>query len=273
MKKRILLIGDTIIDRYHYLDPVGLSLESPTLKCNKISSYDEYGGAANVARMLQNLNCDVHFFTSIDSSSLVDLQKDINCSVFQASNVSQTKERFFITKGETYKYLQINDCKKVSNANLSLDPKEYDAIVISDYRLGIVQKDILKSLPKDKTICQMQISDSNDTLEKFKGFHVIVGNKDEIPKEKIEKLSHDLNIKVCVSTNEDKEVTAFEKDQGIVNILPEKINNVKNYHGAGDAFFAGFCSFYDFNIKNIIDSVIAGNRAAKNYLLRQQNVK
>lgn len=272
MKKSILLIGDTIIDRYHYLKPVGLSLESPTLKCNKLSVRNEYGGAANVAKMLSSLGCQVDFFTSIATESLEDLQSYTNCKIIQAADVSQLKERFYITKVETYKYLQVNDCNIISDISFSLDTTAYDMIVVSDYRLGILQKNVLDSLPKDKTICQMQISDSKETLEKFVGFHAVVGNNEEIPQEEIKEISKSLKLKTCVSTNGDKDVAYFYDGRQSTS-SPQKISNVKDYHGAGDAFYAGFCAAYDFSPNGVKAAVISGISAAQTYLLRMSNVK
>lgn len=272
MKKSVLLIGDTIIDRYHYLKPVGLSLESPTLKCNKLSSKDEFGGAANVARMMSSLGCNVDFYTSVSDGSLQDLQKDTGCNILQASNVSQIKERFYITKVETYKYLQINDCNPAANASFSIDTSTYDMIVVSDYRLGVVHDSVLAVLPKDKTICQMQISDSKDTLEKFVGFHAFVGNNQEVPQNRIKEFSESMQLKTCISTNEDKEVVFFY-DGKISRVLPFNVKNVKDYHGAGDAFYAGFCAAYNFSCDDISFAVCEGNIAARDYLLRQSNVE
>lgn len=272
MKKSILLIGDTIIDRYHYLQPVGLSLESPTLKCNKISVKDEYGGAANVAKMLSSLGCQVDFFTSIATESLEDLKSYTNCKIIQAAKVSQLKERFYITKVETYKYLQVNDCNVVDDVSFSLDSDVYDMIVVSDYRLGVLQKKVLDSLPKERTICQMQISDSKETLEKFMGFHAIIGNNEEIPQSLIKETVASLQLKICVSTNGDKDVVYFHDGHTSAS-SPKKISNLKDYHGAGDAFYAGFCAAYDFLPSAVEVAIVSGISAAQTYLLRTSNVK
>jgi len=272
MKKSILLIGDTIVDRYHYLEATGLSLESPTLKCNKISTRDEYGGAANVAKILSSLGCCVDFFTSINSQEIKNLENKIECNIIQAAEYSQLKERFYVTKTETYKYLQINDCCVIKPIKLSVDTRKYDMIVISDYRLGIIQKDILDCLPKEKTICQMQISDSKEGFEKFFGFHSIIGNNHEIPQNKIQDVSNSLRLKVCISTNQEKDVAVFY-DGRTTFVTPTLINDVKDYHGAGDAFYAGFCASYDFSTAKILSSIDSAMTSATTYLTRKHNVK
>ncbi len=191
MKKSILLIGDTIIDKYVYLSPVGFSLETPTVKCQKIKERKEYGGAANVARKLTQLGCEVDFITSLSLKEKNILESINNLNVICVAEEDQIKERFYLTKNKTYKYLQINDCREITTSTPNLDIEKYDTIIISDYRLGVASEHILSLLPKNKTICQMQISDSNAKIEKYQGFHCFVGNEDEVPKLKIEKIRNE----------------------------------------------------------------------------------
>ena len=74
--KKVLLIGDTIIDRNVYLEAVGLSLESPTMKANYIDDSISFGGAANVAKHLSYMCEQVCFVTSLVSNNYVDLFKN-----------------------------------------------------------------------------------------------------------------------------------------------------------------------------------------------------
>jgi bifunctional ADP-heptose synthase (sugar kinase/adenylyltransferase) len=272
MKKSVLLIGDTIIDKYVFLRPMGFSLETPTIKCQKISERKEYGGAANVARKLVELGCDVDFITSISSKEKSCLELTHGLRVIRIDVIDQIKERYYLTKNETYKYLQVNDCKEITLARTSIeiDVKKYDAFAVSDYRLGVVSNEILRQLPKSRTICQMQTSDSHSKIDKYHDFHCFIGNEDETPKSNLKQIRTENNFDVCISTGGSKEIVAVTANKRFVH-KPAKLKNVRDYHGAGDAFFAGFCSLYDG--KNIQDSIEFGDKIARDYLIRRENVE
>ena len=52
---------------------------------------------------------------------------------------------------------------------------------------------------------------------------------------------------------------------------PKKLKKIRDYHGAGDSFFAGFCSIYDgINLQNAIEF---GDTVARDYLTRRENVE
>ena len=67
--KKILIVGDTIVDRNIYLEAIGLSLESPTLKTSLIKEDIKFGGAANVAKYASLLGAEVTFITSLNDKN------------------------------------------------------------------------------------------------------------------------------------------------------------------------------------------------------------
>ena len=52
--------------------------------------------------------------------------------------------------------------------------------------------------------------------------------------------------------------------------LPKKLEAVNDYHGAGDAFFAGFCTKYQNN--NLKTAISFGATNAHAFLTRSENV-
>jgi bifunctional ADP-heptose synthase (sugar kinase/adenylyltransferase) len=271
MKKSALLIGDTIVDKYNYLKPTGLSLETPTVKAEPISFRQEFGGAANVAACLSKLGCKVDFVTSISKEDFNDLQDATGTSLKSVFSRTQVKERFYLVRGETYKYLQINRCNVIPEVDISdINFDDYDIVIVSDYRLGVMSERVINQLPKRKTIVQMQVSDSNENFAKYSGFHCIVGNSSEIPHDTISMFMKVNNIQCCVSTA-GKDCVIGVSNNREVSVAPKQIKNVKDYHGAGDAFYAGFCSQYDTSMQNLKDSIEVGIEAAKRFLTRDEN--
>ena len=62
-KKRVLVIGDSILDSDVYTEPFGWSLETPTPKLRYRSSDVTYGGAANVVKNILELGARCSFIT------------------------------------------------------------------------------------------------------------------------------------------------------------------------------------------------------------------
>ena len=62
-RKKIFVIGDLIIDEYITGKAVGLSLESPTIKCEHTCTKKSPGGSGNVVMNLVALECDVGYMT------------------------------------------------------------------------------------------------------------------------------------------------------------------------------------------------------------------
>jgi bifunctional ADP-heptose synthase (sugar kinase/adenylyltransferase) len=235
--KRILVIGDTIIDRDIFLDAVGLSLESPTLKTNYLGEHLSLGGAANVAKILGLFGCDCTFVTALSNDGLVkSLSEDFRVSVIPITNKRDTvKTRYWIHRGdERYKYLQINDCDNKEHHQYLDFGNNYDVILVSDYRCGVVTQsivsDVLK-LPGTKIICS-QMSDRGSNMDKFDGFDVAIMNERE---HNACKISFPLSI-VTLGSKGSKTIYG----NGIT-VLHEGVKvNTNNTIGAGDAFCAAY---------------------------------
>ena len=152
MAKKVLVIGDTILDETINASAVGLSLESPTLKVSHESTSIDLGGAGNVAKNLVNLGCDVTFLTSEISIS----KKRVIC----LSGKPHKKTRVWIRHGDSkYKYLQINHDETTRGETdfdvISLIDQNYDALVISDYRKGTLSPSLIQSLIKHKNFSEV----------------------------------------------------------------------------------------------------------------------
>ena len=109
-KKRILIIGDTIIDHNVYLEAVGLSLESPTIKTTFNKESFNFGGASNVARYAAKFGAQVTFITSLTKMMAQQYILENQVELLNViSNFDTVKTRNYIHKGDNqYNYLQIN---------------------------------------------------------------------------------------------------------------------------------------------------------------------
>lgn len=245
--KNILLIGDTIIDEDHFIDVVGLSLESPTLKGNLNSIKIKVGGAANVASHLTILGCNVTFVTAIKREYLLK-DKCINL-INVVKDRDNIKSRYWIQKsGCVYKYLQINDCEKNElkfDFNLSEDLK-YDLVAVSDYRCGLLNLDLIHQIEiqKIKKIAASQKSDKQPNYDFYSLFDVLVVNEDEY--RSLDQTNKKPN-KIIVTLGKDGAKKIFDDKE--INYKPY-FSVVKNTIGAGDAFYAAYLATESVDFAN-----------------------
>lgn len=246
---KLLIIGDSIIDKNVYVDAIGLSLESPTLKSNFRYEQSSFGGAASVAILASKFGADVTFVSSMSEEyRLIFSYQHPEIKLKLLSDAKNIKSRFYVSRGDNeYKYLQINDVNRNElNTKLNFDLSKYSKIAISDYRCGLINSDIVKTILHSHavTFAASQESDLGSNLNDYKEFDFIVCNKKE---------SKSLNRTHNVVVTKGKKGASFN---GVCyaakNIDDQK---VKTTIGAGDCFYASY--LVDNNIK------LANERASK----------
>ena len=201
--KNVLIIGDVILDVWTYARAIGLSLETPTLKAQLLEKKHTFGGTGNVVNNLYELGADIDFFTLLGEDEYTKTYESIkgvelHCLI-EEDRKNTVKERFWIERGgSNYKHLQINvidnqAIKKESINEMIMDievmlgVKNFDVIMLIDYRHGLFTKDFLDKLMPVLTdteipiVISSQISDYGRGLVSnhinFKGADLIVMNK------------------------------------------------------------------------------------------------
>ena len=201
--KSVLIIGDVSLDVWTYARAIGLSLETPTLKAQLSKKKHTFGGTGNVVNNLYELGADIDFFTLLGEDEYTKTYESIkgvelHCLI-EEDRKNTVKERFWIARGgSNYKHLQINvidnqAIKKESINEMIMDievmlgVKNFDVIMLIDYRHGLFTKDFLDKLMPVLTdteipiVISSQISDYGRGLVSnhinFKGADLIVMNK------------------------------------------------------------------------------------------------
>jgi D-beta-D-heptose 7-phosphate kinase/D-beta-D-heptose 1-phosphate adenosyltransferase len=259
MAKKILIIGDTILDETVDTTAIGLSLETPTLKVSHDSTTVDLGGAANVAKNLVNLGCDVTFVTS----GVVDVT---GANVISLSGSPHKKTRVWVSRGDgNYKYLQINQ-KETARVETDVEvmqllDQEHDTLVISDYSKGTLTPSLIRLLIKytnfSEIISMAQISDKEYDYSIFNGSNFLVLNEREW-----ENQAANLTGISCVVTRGENGAL-FISDDNYFEEAGVKVDAVDTT-GAGDCFVAAFCAA-DGDVRDRIKA--ANEYAAKSTLV------
>ena len=263
--KKILVIGDIMLDKYIWGEVSRVSPEAPVqvVKVNK-ESYAP-GGAANVANNVAALNGTVYMIGMVgnDEASKI-LVSELKNRKINTDGIIEDMHKPTIQKvrviGKGQQLLRF-DYEKDGYLDKGMEKKIFDfvvkriqnidAIIISDYAKGVMTKNLTEQLirlanEKKKSIII-------DPKPKHKDFYrnstLITPNNDEIcemlniaeeNEESImkagKKLLEDLNAHLIITRGE-KGMTIFEKNGKITNI-PTKAKEVYDIIGAGDTVVA-----------------------------------
>lgn len=226
--KKVLVVGETIIDQYNFAECIGKSGKEPHLVLRDMKTEQYIGGSAAIAAHLAQFCKKVDLLTMIGDRGefLSELKKKLPKNVFITAikkNNSPTivKKRYidFISKNKVLGVYKINDdplslkqekdlqnkFKKVQNKN--------DLIVVSDYGHGFISNNFAKTLSMSKKFkaVNTQINANNmghHSLTKYKSLNCVIINEKE--------LRHELRDKNCeIKTL----VKVFAKKQNIKDLV------------------------------------------------------
>ena len=268
--KKVLIIGDVILDVWTYAKAVGLSLETPTLKAQLTEKKHTFGGAGNVVKNLYELGAQTTFLTLLGDDDTLNIYEQLNSKwvenfipIIEKNRKNIVKERYWIERGgSTYKHLQINTIDNeaiksdsITKAMSKLDEvlkENFDVILLIDYRHGLFTGEFLKTiLPKLKKtkipiMVNSQISDYGRGLKsnhkRFKGVDLIVMNKLEAEHhlDRQYEMESDLpgffDSNICVTSGRGGSTIYFSFDESYHQDVID-IEEVDPY-GAGDSFIS-----------------------------------
>jgi len=156
--RRVLLVGDTILDIYVYGRAIGKSAETPTIVAEELETKVSLGGAFLVARNLLELGAHVTFVSLVGNDQEADHVRGFNHErlkkllVCDTSRRTTAKKRYWV---DGYKLLQFDS---LDNSPVSADLERnaanhvrgeicgHDSLVVSDYRHGFLTPGLIKSI-------------------------------------------------------------------------------------------------------------------------------
>ena len=282
-KKKILVIGDVMLDRYWMGQVNRISPEAPVPILDVNDSVDKPGGAANVAKNLSDFGMDVTLvgLTGNDEASekLSQLlsKTNIKYKPIIDPKVRTTMKLRVIDKNQQLMRIDHED-KNLSNLVLkSLKDIEssmnlFDGIIISDYDKGMIKPIIKKILSKaNKLGIQTFIDPKGKDFSFYKNAFLLKPNQKEFEDivgicptkkslvDKGEKLRKKLSLKYLLLTQGKKGMILFEKNKVTSHIAHQQ--DVFDVTGAGDTVIS-ILATYVISGKSIATAVKMSNIAA-----------
>jgi D-beta-D-heptose 7-phosphate kinase/D-beta-D-heptose 1-phosphate adenosyltransferase len=157
---KILVIGDIMMDINYRCETHRKAPEANIPVYNVLETNYILGGAANVAKNLQRLSCEVEIISVIgvdDISkkmvSLIDKNKIVNKLFIDPNRKTTQKNRIILNNSIVTRY-DIEDANEIDN-DLSDDILRYikskqtiDAIIVSDYDKGVISRYLCENIIK-----------------------------------------------------------------------------------------------------------------------------
>ena len=266
--KKILIIGETIVDNYITTDAVGKSGKEPVMVVKKKKQIKFLGGVGYIANLCSTFVKETKIISFLGEKKeeknfvIKNLDKKIKYNFLLKKNAQTIIKTRYLDDYRKSKILGVYDVNDdlISNKeeNIFLNIlkntiKKYDIIIVADYGHGIITKKIRKIIngSSKKLFLNTQINSFNrgyHTVYKYKKINSLVINEAELRYELKDKHSTilDLAKKLKKKISVDNIIVTKGKFGSIlVNcknwtfiLCPAFSENTVDTVGAGDTFFA-----------------------------------
>lgn len=264
---KILVVGETIIDEYQYVEAIGKSSKEPTLVVKSLNSDRFVGGAAAVANHIAD------FCGHVTLKSLLGVQPSHEELIRQSLKPTVTADFLFrpdaptIVKRrfvEQYFFSKLFEVYEINDSLPSVDQSaawaaslrgkldQYDLVIASDFGHGMFTDEVVEVLCRESRFLALNTQSNAGNL----GFNLIsrYARADYIAlaeaelrleyrdrrgdlRPMLKDLSGRLNCQRVVVTRGNRGSLAYSPDEGFVEV-PAFATRVVDRIGAGNAFLA-----------------------------------
>ena len=267
--KKILVIGDVMLDRYMIGEVHRISPEAPVPVVELKKEEDRLGGAANVALNIISLGAKVVIASVVGNDThgnrILELCKEnqIDSSkILQLSSRPTTvktrilgnKQQLLRVDYEVNEYLCESDEKSFLDYILPTITREFDAIIFEDYNKGLLTQKIIQELisackkqnivtsvdPKQKNFLSYKgVTLFKPNLKELKegtGFSFKFPTEKQIFENAIFKLNEELQNTYSFVTLSENGVAI--SDHASIHYFDAHLRNISDVSGAGDTVIA-----------------------------------
>lgn len=233
---RIIVIGESCLDRFIYVETKRLSPEAPVPVLTPIETTENKGMSGNVVENLKSLNKDLHII-----------------HWYQDKEITKTR---YVDKKSNHMFLRVDEGESdIEPLDLNISKlnalKNADAVIISDYNKGFLNDEVLFEITKHSqfSIIDTKKQIGDDLVNKF---DFVKLNESEFSKHNFN--DNSLNkLLITLGSN-------GAKYQGKIYPSPSPKETI-DVSGAGDTFTSSFTLKY-LETKDVEESIIFANKMA-----------
>ena len=266
--KRVLVVGDAMIDRYVWGQVRRISPEAPVPVVEVTKETARLGGAANVANNIVALGASCSIFCVVgDDSDGAELKQLIAENGIDAAMIVTDTSRPTTVKTRVIAHNQQvvrtdrelkdeikGEIEEALIANVVGEIDRCDAIIISDYGKGVITRNLLEALiPQARSEGKIVSVDPKEAhFMNYKNVTVITPNQFEAAsalgrriqdEDSLKEVGWEIVKKLCpdalLITRGDEGMSLFERD-GRYTHFPTVAREVYDVTGAGDTVICSF---------------------------------
>ncbi|MFC1559496.1 PfkB family carbohydrate kinase [Candidatus Margulisiibacteriota bacterium] len=266
-KLKVLVIGDAIIDQYHYCESMGRSLKEPLVVSKYLTEESFAGGVFATANNTAGICSNVDLITVLGTKDtqekyiLKHLRQNIKPKFFYRADVPTTIKRRFVGAGANRKLFEVcymedspisPAIERSILAYLKDKIKKYDLVIVSDFGHGLLTKGLIDYITR-KSKClalNVQTNSANagfNFVTKYECADYVSIDEPEIRlaardkhggiKEIIKSMYKDMKYSNLMVTRGPQGSMLIGESKNI-HETPAFATKVIDTIGAGDAFFA-----------------------------------
>lgn len=264
---KVLVVGEPIIDRYVFCNPVGISSKSSTVAAQFLEQEDYAGGSLAIANHLAALGCETTlllpsaqepFFKTLLKT---EMMPTVKIAHYFTKNIPTPIKTRFLTKHRAQRMFELidvraNDWESLSSNHFCAQLLElsstHDMVIVADFGHGLFEKSVLKCLGKiDKFLAlNVQTNSGNfgfNPFTKHQHFDYLCMDVPELRLATHDRLTPisaladrvmQLDIQKNASLTLGSEGSIYYQTIKEKIICPAFFNRVLDTTGAGDAYFA-----------------------------------
>ncbi len=258
--KRVLVLGDVMLDRYHHGTVERICPEAPVPVLRQDHTLTQLGGAGHLAVCLQALGADPCLFSAVgpdDTGRLVTrLAGAFGHILIDRGRKTPLKSRY-IAGGQQLLRVDDEEVKTISDetmftltASLQEVMPDVDAVVISDYRKGVVRPGLAHTVIRfaKEHGKPVVVDTKSPTLKHFAGADLVTPNRAELARMTGVETKFDVHPAAhhACTTHQLGAVLATLSEHGMALVrpgengvwLPTRARHVRDVTGAGDVVAA-----------------------------------
>jgi len=285
--KHILVVGDMMLDHFIWGNVSRISPEAPVPVVDVLTESFLVGGAGNVAHNIVSLGARASVVgvigndTSAKELMRIFKEKNINTDgLFVDNRPTTVKTRVIANHQQVVRfdregreYLNTSLLNKISQY-IASNIDSYDAIIVSDYKKGVVDRRLIKHLIKlaEPKKLFIAVDPKVGHFPFYKGVSLITPNKKEasegtnidiIDKDSLEtageKLRKTLQCQAVLITTGESGMSLFTGES--ISHIPTMARVVYDVTGAGDTVISVFTLSYISGAKMLVAADISNHAA------------
>jgi sugar/nucleoside kinase (ribokinase family) len=260
---RVLVVGDAIIDEYHFVRPYGMPLKSPVIAAQFEHAEVYAGGALAVANHLAGFCKEVHLVTALGADDSREtfiretLLPNVDPKFFYRPNAPTTAKRRYLTHFLVQKLFELGifderplpaSVDAALATHLGATCADYDLVVVADFGHGCLSQSSIDAISANARFLAV-----NTQLNSVNyGYHVVTRYK---------KVDY-----VCIDENEMR-MACRDRFTPVVDVLPalaasleaDIVTVTRGHHGSLTYDKSGTLVTVPILSQQVVDTIGAGD--------------